>query len=213
MKKLLISALLVIISFAYYGCSSTAALNGIQTSNTFANKVKLKVGLYLPSEIKDRVTVVGTSTMVCSAWKANVASGNGYYTAIQNGLSSCIEDVQISNSPISPESAQREGYDLYVIPQIVNENASVSVQESFFTNTINSQFQTSVNLKIFNNKGETIYTYTSNGSGFNNGSGSCSNIAAVMKMSMETSLRQIADNISQSIYGSSQINEFVKAKK
>ena len=171
----------------YYGCSATATLSGIQTFNTYSNKLKMKVGLYIPSEIKDRITTVGTSTYVCSAWKAQVSSGNGYSTAIQSGLNSCIENVQLSNSPISPELAKTEGFDLYVIPQIVNENASVSVQE-------------------------TIFTYTSNGAGFNNGSGSCSDIAEIMKMSMETSLRQVADNISQSVYGSAQINDFVKSK-
>jgi hypothetical protein len=201
---------LIAVTILYYGCSASATLSGIQTSNTYANKLKLTVGLYIPSEIKDRMTTVGTSTNVCSMWKAQVSSGNGYNTAIQSGLSSCVENLVLSNSPISPELAKREGYDLYVIPQIVNENASVSVQESFLTNTINSQFQTSVNLKFFNSKGETIYTYTANGSGFNNGSGSCSDIADIMKLSMETSLRQIADNISQGFYGSVQINDFVK---
>jgi hypothetical protein len=202
----------IIIAILYYGCSASATLSNIQTSNTYANKLKLKVGLFIPPEIKDRMTTVGTSTNVCSMWKAQVSSGNGYNTAIQSGLSSCVEDLVLSNSPISPESAKSEGYDLYVIPQIVNENASVSVQESFLTNTINSQFQTSVNLKFFDSNGETIFTYTANGSGFNNGSGSCSDIADIMKLSMETSLRQIADNISQSFYGSAQINDFAKQK-
>jgi len=193
------TVLVLLSSFlVYYGCSATATLSGIQTFNTYSNKLKMKVGLYIPSEIKDRITTV--------------SSGNGYSTAIQSGLNSCIENVQLSNSPISPELAKTEGFDLYVIPQIVNENASVSVQESFLTNTINSQFQTSIALKFFNSSGETIFTYTSNGAGFNNGSGSCSDIAEIMKMSMETSLRQVADNISQSVYGSAQINDFVKSK-
>jgi len=207
------TVLVLLSSFlVYYGCSATATLSGIQTFNTYSNKLKMKVGLYIPSEIKDRITTVGTSTFVCSAWKAQVSSGNGYSTAIQSGLNSCIENVQLSNSPISPELAKTEGFDLYVIPQIVNENAFVSVQESFLANTINSQFQTSIALKFFNSSGETIFTYTSNGAGFNNGSGSCSDIAEIMKMSMETSLRQVADNISQSVYGSAQINDFVKSK-
>jgi hypothetical protein len=213
MKNLLILSVVVVLVLSFYGCSATATLSGIQTSNSYPNKMKLKVGLFVPSEIKDRMTTVGTSTYTCSAWKAQVASGNGYFSAIQSGLSSCFETVQLSNSPISPEMAQRDGYDLYIIPQIVNENASVSVQESFLTNTINSQFQTSVSVKLLSPKGETVYTYTANGSGFNNGSGSCGDIANVIKLSMETSLRQVADNISQSIYGASQVNDFVKAKK
>lgn len=213
MKKNIILVSLLILSFLYYGCSSTAKLSGIQTSNTYSNKLKIKVGLFVPSEVKDRVTTVATSTFVCSAWKAVVASGNGYNTSLISGISSCIENLQISNSPISPELAKTEGYDMYIIPQIVNENASVSVQESFLTNTISTQFQTSLNLKFFNQTGETIYTYTANGAGFNNGSGSCADIADIMKLSMETGLRQVADNVSQSIYGSAQINDFVKSRK
>ena len=209
--KSFLSISLFIIAILYYGCSASATLSGIQTSNTYPNKLKMKVGLFVPSEIKDRVTTVGTSTYTCSAWKANISSGNGYYSAIESGLTSCIDNLSLSNSPINPESAQREGYDLYVIPQIINENASVSVQESFFSNTINSQFQTSVSLKFFNKNGETIYTYVANGAGFNNGSGSCADIADIIKLSMETSLRQVADNISQSFYGSSQVNDFAKS--
>ncbi len=209
MKRKITYFIFIILTTLYYGCSATATLSGIQTSNNYPNKLKIKVGLFIPSEIKDRLTTVGTSTMTCSAWKAQISSGNGYNTAIQSGLSACIEDVELSNSPINPEMAKREGYDLYVIPQIVNENASVSVQESFLTNSINSQFQTSLNFKFINKDGETIYSYSANGSGFNNGTGACDDIAQVMKMSMETSLRQVADNLSQSIYGSAQIHDFV----
>ena len=117
-------------AFSFFGCSSTAMFERrIDTSNAFENKIKLKVGLYIPPEIKERITSVGTSTMVCSIWKAKIPSGIGYRMAIQNGLSSCIEDVRLSDSPINPEVAQREGYDFYVLPEIENEYASVTVDQ------------------------------------------------------------------------------------
>lgn len=213
MKKVYLLIVIVLISILHFGCSATATLSGIQTSNTYSNKLKIRVGLFVPSEVKDRVTTVSTSTFICSAWKAVVNTGNGYNTALISGISSCIADLQISNSPISPELAKKENYDFYISAQIVNENASVSVQDNFFSNSISSQFQTSLNLKFFDQTGSTIFNYTSNGAGFNNGSGSCADIADIMKMSMETGLRQVADNISQSIYGSSQINDFIKSKK
>lgn len=209
-KNIIISIITLLFISILYGCSASASLGGIQTSNNYANKLALDVGLYVPSEIKDRMTTVGTSTFVCSAWKAQIESGSGFNTALISGISSCVENLDVSNSPINPEMAKRKGYDLYVLPQIVNENASVSVQESFLSNTINSKYQVSMNIKVFDVNGNTVYTYTANGSGFNNGSGSCSDIADIMKLSMETSLRQVADNISQSLYGAAQINNFIE---
>ena len=213
MKKIFLVSIVIIISVLQNGCTSTTTLNEIQTSNIYTNKLKLKVGLYVPSEIKEKSTVVGTSTIFCGAWKAQIASGNGYYSAIRSGLSSSVENVQLSNSPIDSELAQTEGFDLYVVPQIVNENASVSVVPTGLAWTIKSQFQTSISLKFIDSKGDTIYYCNLNGSGFNTGKGSCSDIADVIKLSMETGLRQITDNISETIYNSGQINAFAKSKK
>ena len=54
--------------------------------------------------------------------------------------------------------------------------------------------------------------YTANGSGFNNVSGDCSDIAESARMSMETALEQVADYISQSTYGSAQLPDYAKKK-
>jgi len=109
--------------------------------------------------------------------------------------------------------AQREDSIYMLRHKLLMRTRQFLFKKVFLPIQLISQFQTSVSIKLIKYKGETIYTYTSNGSGFNNGSGSCANIADIIKLSMETSLRQIADNISQSIYGSSQVNEFIKSKK
>ena len=77
------------------GCSATASLNKIQTSNNYTNKLPLKAAVYIPSELSNREVITSPSTATCSMWKAKVNSGNGYYTAIESGLSAAIQVVDV----------------------------------------------------------------------------------------------------------------------
>ena len=195
------------------GCSSTATLGKTQTSNTYVNKLPLKAAVYIPPDLSNREIVSSPTTMTCSAWKAKINSGNGYYTAIQSGLAAALKEVNVINTVPSPESAKGEGYDLLITVNLSNENSAVTVNEGFLSNTINSQFQVSFSLTFTDRDGQSLYSYTANGSGFNNVSGSCSDIADAAKGSMETALKQVADYISQSTYGSAQLNEYSKKAK
>lgn len=213
MKKMYIIIAAITISVIMTGCSSTATLNTIQTSNTYTNKLPLKVAIYVPSDMTNREVVVSPSTLTCSAWKAKINSGNGYLTAIVSGLSAAIETLVPVTTVPSPEMAKANGYDLLVTVNLSNENSSVTVNEGFFTNTISSQFQVSFTLSFADRNGQSLYSYTANGSGFNNVSGGCSDIAESNKKSMETALKQVADYISQSTYGSAQLSEYAKKSK
>ena len=196
--------------FLYCGCIATATLDGIGPSNTFLNKSKIKVGLYIPPDIKNRSTTVKPYTVECWVYSARILTGDGYSTAIHRGLSSCIENVQLSDNPISPEVAKREGFDLYIIPEIINEKATIGVRPRFFYPELNTIFQTSISLKFFNTSGELISAYTIHGAGLKTKECHCSDMAEVMKISMENGLRQVADNI-QSVYVA-QIKDSIKSK-
>jgi len=151
--------------------------------------------------------------MTCSAWKAKINSGNGYYTALESGLSAALQAVDVVKTAPSPELAKTGGYDLLINVNLSNENSAVTVNEGFLTNTINSQFQVSLSLSFADKDGHSLYSYTANGSGFNNVSGGCSDIAESAKRSMETALKQVADYIAQSTYGSAQLSEYAKKPK
>jgi hypothetical protein len=214
MKHLLAALIaILIISVTVTGCSSTASLSKIQTSNTYANKLPLKAAVYIPSELSNREIVTSPTTMTCSAWKAKINSGNGYYTALESGLSAALQAVDVVKTAPSPELAKTGGYDLLINVNLSNENSAVTVNEGFLTNTINSQFQVSLSLSFADKDGHSLYSYTANGSGFNNVSGGCSDIAESAKRSMETALKQVADYIAQSTYGSAQLSEYAKKPK
>jgi hypothetical protein len=199
-----------ICAIVFSSCSSTATLNRTQTSNTYANKLPLRAAAYIPPDLTNRKIVVSPSTQVCSMWKAEITSGDGYYSALESGLSAALQSVDIIKVAPSPEIARTGRYDLLITANLANENSSVTATESFLTNTLNSQFQVSFTLTFADSAGQSLYSYTANGSGFNNVSGSCSDIAASAKISMETALRQVADYISQSTYGSAQLSEYAK---
>jgi Tfp pilus assembly protein PilX len=213
--KILFLAFIVLFSCAIImiGCTSSATLSRTQTSNTYTNKLGLKAAVYLPPDFTDREIVVSPSTQTCSMWKAKINSGNGYYTAIESGLSAALQSVDVVKIVPTPEMAKTGNYDLLVTVNLSNENASVSVNEGFLTNTLNSQFQVSFSLTFADKNGQSLYSYTANGSGFNNVSGSCSDIAESAKKSMETALKQVADYVSQSTYGSAQLSEYAKHPK
>ncbi len=213
--KTILFAFATLLAFAVIttGCSSTATLSKTQTSNTYTNKLALKTAVYLPPELSNREIVVSPSTQTCSMWKAKINSGNGYYTAIESGLSAALQSVDVVKVVPTPEMATTGNYDLLVTVNLSNENSSVTANEGFLTNTINSQFQVSFSLSFADKAGQSLYSYTANGSGFNNVSGSCSDIAESAKRSMETALKQVADYVSQSTYGSAQIAEYAKRPK
>ena len=140
------------------GCSATASLNKIQTSNNYTNKLPLKAAVYIPSELSNREVITSPSTATCSVWKAKVNSGNGYYTAIESGLSAAIQVVNVVNTAPSPELAKTGGYDLLVTVNLANENSSVAVNPSVFSSTINSQFQVSFSLIFSDRNGQSLYS-------------------------------------------------------
>ena len=213
--KTMLLALTALLLFAVIttGCSSTATLSKTQTSNTYTNKLPLRGAVYLPSEFSNREVVVSPTTQTCGLWKAKINIGNGYYTAIESGLSAALQNVDVVKVVPTPEMAATANYDLLVTVNLSNENSSVTANEGFLTSSINSQFQVSFSLSFADRAGKSLYTYTANGSGFNNVSGSCSDIAESAKKSMETALEQVADYISQSTYGSAQLAEYAKRPK
>lgn len=214
MNKTSLTLMLVpIVLFVLSGCSSSATLSKIQTSNTYTNRLPLKAAVHVPPDLSNREIEISPSTWTCSAWKAKINSGNGYRTAIESGLSAALQTVDALNTAPSPEIARDHGYDLLVTVNLSNENSAVTVSEGFFSSTINSQFQVSFSLSFADRDGQSLFSYTANGSGFNNVSGDCSDMAESAKRSMETALRQVADYISQSTFGSVQLSEFARKQK
>lgn len=202
MNRMAQVALLLCLAGGVAGCSTTATVGTIQTSNTYANKIPLKAVVYIPDELQNRIVIADPSTTLCSAWKAELTAGQAYRSAVENGLAAALESVQVVNVPPTPETAQQQNADLLVTVALSNENANITVNEKFLSSAINTQFQASMLLTIADRNGQNLYTYTANGAGFGNQSGSCSDIAPALKTSMETAMKQIADNIVQSTFGS-----------
>ena len=213
MNRMAQVALLLCLAGGVAGCSTTATVGTIQTSNTYANKIPLKAVVYIPDELQNRIVIADPSTTLCSAWKAELTAGQAYRSAVENGLAAALESVQVVNVPPTPETAQQQNADLLVTVALSNENANITVNEKFLSSAINTQFQASMLLTIADRNGQNLYTYTANGAGFGNQSGSCSDIAPALKTSMETAMKQIADNIAQSTFGSAQIKEYETKKE
>jgi hypothetical protein len=202
---------LFVLGVAAVGCSSTATLNRTQTSNTYPNKLKLKALVYVSPDLRNKKIVTTPSTTECGAWRAEIEAGQGFVSAVESGLSAALQSIETVEEPATPETARARGADIIVTVSQSNENANLTVNSGFMSNTINAQFQTSLILAFADKDGQSLYSYTANGSGFNNVSGSCNDVAEPLRLSMETALKQIADYIAQSTFGAAQMREFEQA--
>jgi hypothetical protein len=195
---------------ALAGCTPNAAVGVVQTSNTYPNKVRLKTLVYVPDEVQNRLLTCSPSSYACSAWKSEITTGEGYKSAIVNGLAAALLSVQTVDSAPTPEMAQREQADLLVTTVLSNENANITVNEGFWQGSINTQFQAAVTLNFSDSAGQSLYSYTANGAGFGNQSGDCNKIAPALKTSVEGAMKQIADYIAQSTFGAAPIRDYEK---
>jgi|AntRauTorckE6833_2_1112554.scaffolds.fasta_scaffold05360_3 hypothetical protein len=199
--------LIISFSFSIAACSSTAKLSSesIHTSTKFQNKLPLKTAVYIPNELTNKKIKV-TAASECNVWwkDPKVSIGNSYITAINNGLSSAIQSVNILKSPPS-ETANMDKYDLLIAVEMLDENASISHNTGAFKTSLNSQFEVSFTL-TFKKDGQTLYSSTVNGSAFNKLREGCSKMAESIKNSIGSALVQLTNNIAQTTHNSSQLS-------
>lgn len=202
---------------AFYGCSSVATVNQIQTSTTYPNKLKIKALVYVPDDITNKIVPVRSSTDVCNMYNGEVNVGSAYFSAIESGLKSSLEVVEFVKSQPTPELIKMRGFDIGVSVNLQNENFSLTPSQvlGFFGNSIrqNAQYQVSFGLTFFDDSGSLIYSMTANGSSFDTKDLGCSKIAEMMAGTIEKGLKQLADNISQLCYGNSDLKEYAKTRK
>ena len=202
-----------IVASTLIGCSTAATLNRTQTSNTYPNKLKAKALVYVSPSLQSKVLIASPTTNECAAWKAEITAGQGHVSAIESGLSAAIESIEMVTVPPTPEAARERNAHMMITVNQANENANITVNSGFMSNTINSQFQTSLIVSFADAHGQSLYSYTANGTGFNNVSGTCNDIAESLRLSMESALKQIADYIAQSTYGAAPMRDFDTAKR
>jgi hypothetical protein len=212
-----IFAILVFLPLLFVGCTSVATINKIQTSNIYANKLKLKALVYLQDDLTNRVVPVRSSTNICAAYNGEINAGSGYRSALESGLMASFYEVEFVQHPISPELLKQRNADVAIVVTMQNENLALTCTEvmGFFASGIrqNAQFQVAFGMTFSDINGNIIYSFTANGSSFDTKDVSCTEIAATMATTMEKGLKQVADNISQLVYGNSELKELSKSKK
>lgn len=200
-----------------FGCTSTAVLNKIQTSNNYPNKLKVRALVYLSDDFKNRITPIKSSTNICAAYNGSIDVSSGYRSSIESGLNSCISEIEFVNVNPSPEMLKSKKADLTITVSIQNESFGLNCSEVSGFLTVgtrqNAQCQISFGLSYTDKDGKTLYSQTSNGSSFDTKDMGCSDIAQMMAQTMEKSLKQIADNIAQNTYGNSELRDYVKSLK
>jgi hypothetical protein len=215
----IISISLLLIGISLQSCSFTskAFLGQVQTSNTYPTKVKLKTLVYIPQDLENRNITFSPNSTTCSAWSGEVNVGQGYRTTVVSALSSALQQVDVVNTIPNLETAKNQGYDVVVSVKLSNESAShqTQIKQGFWSTTAlhNAQFQISFGLTFNDRDGKILFTYTANGSGFGNLEGDCDRMANVVSTSIETALKQVADNISQSTYGNADLRDYSKLSK
>lgn len=208
MKKLLLA---VAAGLLLSSCSHKVMLNKQQTTVTYSDRLPAKVGIFIPAEISGQSFSASASGNNCEAHSYNMESlGSGLTDAIITGIETAAEQtVQITATPTA-QSMKAQGLKIALIPRINNVNADVAASAAFLSSSLKGNFQASITMNVMNDEGKTIYSFTSNGSGFNTTTGTCGDGAEALQKAAEMALQQIADNIAQTLNSSHQIREAIK---
>jgi len=202
---------ILILALLIGGCSSVVRMQKVQTTLTYSDKLPVKVGLYIPPEISNYQADVPTSSSSCGAWHFPMPLGQGLNDAIRSGAETSVNEVTMFSSQPNFASTGSGACAFYLVPKLNNVNTDVSFTEAFFSNSIKANMQVSITINVIDNTGKTFYSFTSNGSGFENGSGSCGTGADLLSNCSRNTLQQIADNIAQTINSAAQIRDYVKS--
>jgi hypothetical protein len=213
----IMAASFVLILTLFVACSSVATINKIQTSNSYPNKLKAKAVVYIPDDIANKILEIRSSTNVCNAYNGSINAGVGYKSAIESGISTALSEIEYSITPPNSEVLKQKKADLGIVITLQNESLALNSSEvsGFMSTTTrhNAQFQLSIGIAITNSEGNVLVSFVANGSSFDNKDVGCSEIAQVMASTMEKGLKQVADNIAQSIYGNSDVKDYIKTLK
>ena len=208
MKKI-ISFLFIILVFE--GCSSTAFLHKQQTTVTYSDRLPGRIGLYIPDNIKNNLLECSSSGSSCGAYSFNIELGSTLSEAIRSGVETACNEVVILDAMPNSSTLKSSQLKFAIVPRLTNANGDVSFSTGFFKTPVKGTFQASITFSLMDANGKTFYSFSSNGSGFENASvGSCSGAADVVGKAAETAIQQIADNIAQTLNSSKQIQDAVK---
>lgn len=193
------------VAATFGGCSHAIQLRKTQTTLTYADRLPVTVGLYVPPDVTGQ-TYQAPGTGACNGHTFPMPGiGAALADAVQSGLEVSCTGVVVLTSMPNPESMKAQGLRFVVIPRVTNIAGDITSTSAVFSVSHQMHFQASLTLSIVDREGKAFYSFTANGSGIGSGSGTCGEAATYLQQAAESALRQVGDAVAQTITSATQV--------
>ena len=210
MKKQRYFLLAVISLLSLTGCSHPVHITKTQATVTYSNRLLGKVGLFLPEDVANYSLNVPASGNACSANSFPIQIGSGLTDALQTGIQTACQEMTIFKTIPTQSMMAAQGVKFIIMPRVNNADGDIAFSAGFLSTGIKATFQASMTLNLMDMNGTTFHSFSSNGSGFSTGSGTCGEGANVMAKAVASALQQVTDNIAQTLNSSVQVRDALR---
>jgi len=205
MRKILLCLGLFVGVFT--GCTHQVSLRTQSSTLTYADKLPIKVGVYIPDEIKSLTVETPATGSACEGNSYPMEIGPYLSDAIINGIQTACAEVV----PVRTQTAFTDDMKFIIVPRVNGMNTDLSFNESFFSMNFKGTFQGNLTCNVVDKSGKVVYSFAASGNGFNSGSGSsCASGTDALQRATESGLQQIADNIAQTLNSSTQVRQAMR---
>jgi len=201
MKKIIWFVSLVVLA----SCSYDVRIRpNLDVTASIANPINMKVGLYMPPEIK------GLTMGDRARWdlKYTFRIGEAVSSIVHKGFQRVFKTVQLVEEYPTEVMMSTSKMDLIAIINIPEANANLNIQEGFFSEDAAGNVQITANVSFFDSKLIQFTTVQATGTGMGKqGVDLFSTGQSEFSVPVENAIRNLGNNIVQQVYGNYDIRK------
>ena len=203
---------LAVLSFAFInGCTHISTIRpNIDVTATVANPLDLRVGLFIPPEVK------GLQMADRADWsdKYIFKIGDALSSVIYKALARVFRQVELLETYPTEVLIAERSLDFVSTVRITEANAALQATEGFFTVDATGNIQISANLTFADEKLIQFSSVQATGTGMGNtGVDLFSTGKSEFGAPVEVAIRNLGDNIVQQVYGNYDIRKRAENKR
>jgi hypothetical protein len=193
------------------GCTHSVTLNpNIDVSASISNKLDLKVGLYIPPEVK----YFKTADNATWAHKYEFNMGEAISSIINKACLRVFTSVELLETNPTEQMFVERKLDLALTARITEGKVSLNVQDGFFSSDAKGTTQISINLNVIDPKLLQIASIQATGIGTGDETiGAFSSGKDEFSAAVEAAIRNLGNDIVQQLYGNYDLRKLVEAKE
>ena len=191
------------------GCGPTQVIIRPQhPSGNYPEKFDAKIALNFDEEITTYIERLHTTGDFCAGNSYDVPVYSGITDAVTSALRAIFSDVSIVDK--IPDSTESKKYDAIITVKLSDFDDDVEITALTYGRKAKATFQVSLNLEMFDNNMNSIFSYTPHATGIKSDRiTSCKQIGEIIGFAFEKTIAQISTDIAQSFYNSRQVADFM----